>query len=188
MENNQNNEGPGHVNFGATRVARPRDVVVDQDVGTYFDRRFAQIRAHHGDGGFGGVPAGAGLGAGGEGVVPAGAGLGAVAGVVPAGAGLGAGGAGVFTAGAGLGAGDGLGAGGGASPNGAGAGGGASPNGAGAGGAGGDRTPPQFPYPPLPNANLNSPPLGQTEQPPSNIASVASGGVASSLGSLPPSP
>ena len=86
----------------------------------------------------------------------------------------------------------GAGAGGGVTPTGAGAGagGGAIPNGAGAGGAGGDRTPPQFDFPPnVPPANLNSPPpAGQTEHLPSNSASVASGGVASSLGSQPPSP
>ena len=76
---------------------------------------------------------------------------------------------------------------------GAGAGGGASPNGAGAvgatiGGVQGDVTPPHFPYPPLPTANVNSPPRDhQIPQPPST-ANVASSPAASSLGSQPPSP
>ena len=192
MQNNNNNAGQGPDIFRTTRVARPR--VVDANLReNYFASRFARIEAQAeaaaaagdgrnvrqrvdgdgaGDGGFAGVPNGAGGGA-----IPNGAGAGAI----PNGAG--AGGFGGAHAGGGAGAGAG---GFGGVTNGAG--GGAIPNGAGAGGAGGDRTPPQFDFPPnVPLANLNSPP-GQTAQPPSNSASVASGGVASSLGSQPPSP
>ena len=181
MENN-NNAGQDNVNFGATRVARPR-VDVNPSVAVsgenYFASRFAGIEARaqaaagdgrnvrqrvDGAGGFAGVPNGAGAGA-----IPNGAGAGGFGGAhAGGGAGAGAGGFGGVTNGAG---------------------GGAIPNGAGAGGAGGDRTPPQFDFPPnVPPANLNSLPENQIEQPPSNTASSASSSNASSFESQPPSP